>query len=56
MTVYPVKFEAADESFRLSAFDEESAEVYVDALVNTENWPEISDAIMRALNAMKEGV
>lgn len=55
---YPVRYEAYDDDFglfTLQAFDETSAELKVTAMVNADNWPQISDAILTCLKNMRLG-
>jgi hypothetical protein len=59
MRVYPVKFEAYDESnepaFKVEGFDESCATVTVSYPVNVESWDEISADIRQCLVDMRLG-
>lgn len=56
MDVYPVKFEAyecGDPVFKVSAFDECTANVEISIPVNVESWKEVSAEIEKCLQAMR---
>lgn len=58
MKVYPTGFEATDDGsviFRVTEIDGFCANVEIKYPVNTDNWPEISTAIYKALEDMKLG-
>jgi hypothetical protein len=53
--IYPVMVEAYDDIdgiFKLKAVDEVAAEIEITTVVNPDNWPEISEAIMKSLQLM----
>lgn len=56
--VYSTKFEAYDmdmEIFRVEAFDEAAANVYIDTVVNVAMWDEIAPLIRKCLVDMEIG-
>jgi citrate lyase gamma subunit len=55
MTVFPVKFEAYKDGepvFKVEAFDESTASVSIDSLVNVELWEEIAQKVRECLVSM----
>ena len=56
MNVYPVKFEAYDDTeplFKVEMFDEDGATVTISSVITVELWNEISPKILECLLAMK---
>ena len=56
--VYPTKFEAYDmdmQIFRVEAFDEAAANVYIDTVVDVSTWDEIAPLIRKCLVDMEIG-
>lgn len=56
MKVYPTKFEAMDDGdslFRVEAFDEATAHVHIDTVVNVASWDVIAPRIRECLAAME---
>ena len=54
--VYPTKFEAYDmdmQIFRVEAFDESAANVYIDTVVDVAIWDEIAPLIRKCLVDME---
>lgn len=54
--VYPVAFEGYEDGeavFKVKAFDEATAEVSIDTVVNAASWKEISNHIRECLLKMK---
>jgi hypothetical protein len=45
-------YEGTDLVYKIKTFDECAAEITISTAVNPDNWPQVSDAIMKSLRMM----